>query len=212
MTVSGKTVARLSLYRRLLYGLQAEGERNAFSHQLATMSGGTAARVRRDMMAIGYSGSPTRGYDIEELIKSIASFLDDPEGQRIALVGIGRLGQAILSYFTGRRPKLAIVAAFDCDRKKVNRVIHGCRCYPMAKMKAVVREQDIDIGILTVPGEAAQSVAERLCDAGVRGLLNFTPARLHLPKDIDVEDYDIAMCLEKVAYFARQGRTRSEEG
>ena len=205
--VPGKTVARLSLYRRLLYGLQEEGEQNVFSHQLATMARGTAAQVRRDMMAIGYSGSPTRGYDIEELIKSIGSFLDAPEGQRIALVGVGHLGQAILAYFAGRRPKLAIVAAFDCSAAKTDCTIHGCPCYHIDEVNRVVREKAIDIAILTVPVEAAQAVADRLVTAGVRGLLNFSPARLHLPDTIDVEDYDISMCLEKVAYFARHSLT-----
>jgi redox-sensing transcriptional repressor len=204
--ISGKTVARLSLYRRLLYELQEEGERNVFSHQLAALAGGTAAQVRRDMMALGYSGSPTRGYNVKRLIKSIASFLDAPEGQRIALVGLGNLGQAILAYFEGRRPKLRITAAFDTDPARVNCVIHGCQCYPVERMSSVVKKQHIEIGILTVPAEGAQQVAETLCAAGVRGLLNFTPARLHLPPEVDVEDYDISMCLEKVAYFARHAR------
>lgn len=206
-TISGKTVERLSLYRRLVYGLKEQGESHVFSHQLAAMARGTAAQVRRDMMAIGYSGSPTRGYDVDELIKSIGAFLDAPEGQFIALVGVGNLGRAILAYFAGRRPRLAIAAAFDSDPSKANRVVHGCRCYPMAEIEAVVLREGIDVGILTVPVESAQAVAERLCQAGVRGLLNFTPTRLRLPEEIHVVDYDIAMCLEKVAYFARRGQT-----
>ncbi len=208
--ISGKTVARLSLYRRILYSLRQEGEQNVFSHKLATMASGTAAQVRRDMMAIGYSGSPTRGYDVDELIKSIARFLDAPEGQHVALVGVGHLGQAILSYFPGRRPKLSIVAAFDADADRMGNSIHGCPCYPMEKLESVVKGLKIEIGILTVPAKAAQEVAERLCGAGVRGLLNFTPVRLQLPEGVDVEDYDITMCLEKVAYFARHGEDEPE--
>jgi len=209
--ISGKTVARLGLYRRLLYGLQEEGERHIFSRQLAGMASGTAAQVRRDMMALGYSGSPVLGYDVDELIKSIATFLDAPEGQRIALAGVGNLGHAILAYFSGRRPKLSIVAAFDVDPKKVNRRIRGCPCHPLEQIGTVVAERNIDVGILTVPEEVAQDVAEQLYNAGVRGLLNFTPARLSLPEDIDVEDYDIATCLEKVAYFAREGNQEARQ-
>ena len=203
--ISGKTVARLSLYRRLLYSLREDGEKNVFSHQLAQMASGTAAQVRRDMMAIGYSGSPTRGYDVAELIKSIASFLDVPEGQRIALAGVGHLGSAILAFFSGHRPKLSIVAAFDTDPEKIGREFHGCRCYAPDEVSQVVKRERIEIGILTVPAATAQAAAEELCEAGVRGLLNFTATRLRLPKEVDVEDYDIAMCLEKVAYFARHG-------
>jgi redox-sensing transcriptional repressor len=194
-----------------LYGLREDGETSVFSRQLAAMAGGTAAQVRRDMMAIGYSGSPTRGYNIEELIRSIASFLDAPEGQHIALAGVGHLGLSILANFAGRRPKLSIVAAFDVDPAKINREIHGCPCYHIDQIDEIVREKNIDVGILTVSESLVHDVTDRFCRAGVRGLLNFTPARLHVPKDVDVEDYDIAMCLEKVAYFARQNGTRGQE-
>lgn len=203
-SVSGKTIGRLSLYRRVLYGLLAEGERAIFSHQLAVLVGGTAAQVRRDVMALGYMGSPTRGYDIAELIGSIGEFLDVPEGQKAALVGIGNLGRALLAYFAGRRPKLTIEAAFDTDPTKVNRVIHGCRCYPIEDLTSVVRDQGIQVGIVSVPSDYAQQVTDKLCQAGVLGLVNFAPVRLRVLRHIYVEDIDMTMSLEKVAYFAGQ--------
>lgn len=209
--VSGKTIGRLSLYRRILYGLQAEGERNVFSHQLAALAGGTAAQVRRDMMAVGYTGSPSKGYDIPELSRSIGEFLDAPEGQSVALVGIGNLGRAILAYFSGRRPKLSIAAAFDQDLMKVNRVIHGCRCYPVEELEQTVHSLGIQIGIITVPAEYAQGVAERLSKAGVTGLLNFAPVRLWVPPAVHVEDIDMTTSLEKAAYFARH-KMREQKG
>jgi len=202
--VSAKTIGRLSLYRRVLYGLRAEGEKYIFSHQLAAYTGGTAAQVRRDVMALGYSGSPSKGYNVDELIQSIGSFLDSPEGQRVALVGVGNLGRAILAYFAGRRPKLSIEAAFDTDPAKVNRVIHGCRCYPVDQLESVIKELDIQIGVITVPAEQAQGVAERLCRAGISGLLNFAPVRLWVSSGVHVEDIDMTTSLEKAAYFARQ--------
>ena len=209
-SVSGKTIGRLSLYRRVLYGLLAEGERAIFSHQLALLVGGTAAQVRRDVMALGYMGSPTRGYDIAELIGSIGEFLDAPEGQKAALVGVGNLGRALLAYFSGRRPKLTIDAAFDTDPAKVNRVIHGCRCYPLEELVSVVQQQGIQVGIITVPSDFAQLVADKLCQAGVVGIVNFAPVRLRVLKHIYVEDIDMTMSLEKVAYFAGQ-RTRTNQ-
>ncbi len=202
--VSGKTIGRLSLYRRVLYGLLAEGERNIFSHQLAVLVGGTAAQVRRDMMAVGYTGSPTRGYDVQDLTDSIGRFLDSPQGQRVALVGVGNLGRALLAYFSGRRPKLAIEAAFDTDPAKFGRVIHGCRCHPMEDLSSLVKESGITVGIITVPADQAQAVADKLCQAGVLGLLNFAPMRLWTPSVVYVEDIDMTMSLEKVAFFARQ--------
>lgn len=204
MTASEKTVARLSLYRRGLLKLQAEGRPFVYSHQLAASTAVSAAQVRRDLMAIGYSGSPNRGYDVGELVKSIGEQLDDPEGQSVALVGVGNLGRAIISYIARARPRLSIVAAFDRDPDKAGRVILGCRCYGLEEMARVVREQRIQVAILTVPVDSAQSVAEQLVAAGVTGLLNFAPATLRVPAHVYVEDLDVAISLEKAAYFARR--------
>ena len=201
---SDKTIGRLSLYRRLLSGLLSDGVANTFSHQLASLAGVTAAQVRRDLMAIGYSGTTKRGYEVPELIDSIAQFLDSAQGQSVALVGVGNLGRAILSYFSGRRPHLSIVAAFDNDPYKINRVIHGCHCYSLEDLPEVVRKNNIHVGIITVPAAVAQSCTDSLVGAGVRGLLNFAPIRLRVPPSIYVEDIDMTMSLEKVAYFARK--------
>ncbi|HAU38656.1 MAG TPA: redox-sensing transcriptional repressor Rex [Phycisphaerales bacterium] len=209
-TVSEKTIGRLSLYRRLLYELRNAGEENLYSHQLAQMAGVTAAQVRRDLMSIGYSGSPTRGYDVRELGESIGRFLDSPTDQGVALVGVGNLGRAIMAFFAGRRPHLRIVAAFDTDPYKVNRVIQGVRCYSLEQMPQVVESEGIQVGILAVPAVAAQSAADTLVRAGVRGLLNFAPVPLRVPPDVYVEDIDMTMSLEKVAYFARQRASQKE--
>jgi len=183
-----------------------EGVRNVYSHQIAAICGATAARVRRDLMVIGYTGSPIHGYAVKELIESIDLFLDSPEGQRVALVGVGNLGLALLAYFTGRRPKLSIVAAFDKDPEKVNRVVHGCRSYPLSQLREVVGQQRLEIGIITVPAGEAQTVAELLVESGVRGIVNFAPAPLQVPPHVYVEELDVTQALEKAAYFARKSR------
>ena len=208
--ISPLTIGRLSLYRRLLHVLQAEGARNIYSHQLATIAGCSAAQVRRDLMVVGYSGSATHGYEVAQLIESLRGFLDAPGGQGVALVGVGNLGKAILSYFAGRRPNLQIVAAFDNDPYKVNRVIHGCRCYAMEHLYEVAHAQGIRLAIITVPAQSAQGVADTLVQAGIRGILNFAPVRLRVPPHVYVEDIDMTVSLEKVAYFARQGGERKD--
>jgi redox-sensing transcriptional repressor len=209
--VSEKNIGRLSLYRRLCNVLEAEGVKNVFSHHLANMAGCTAVQVRRDLMVIGYSGTPSHGYDVTRLLESLREFLDAPGGQGVALVGVGNLGKAILAYFAGRRPNLQIVAAFDNDPYKANRVIDGCRCHPTDALPEVVRRQGIRVAIVTVPAPAAQGVAEALVRAGVRGILNFAPMRLRVPPNVYVEDMDMTMALEKVAFFARRG-TEEEAG
>jgi redox-sensing transcriptional repressor len=172
------------------------------------MAGCTAAQVRRDLMAVGYSGSPTHGYEVGRLLESLREFLDAPGGQGVALVGVGNLGKAILSYFSGRRPNLRIVAAFDRDPYKANRHIHGCRCYSMESLPEVSQGQRIRLAIITVPAPAAQDVADALVQAGIRGILNFAPVRLRVPAHVHVEDIDMTVSLEKVAYFARQSEER----
>jgi len=203
--ISERTIARLSLYRRLLNVLQAEGVGHVVSRQLADLAGRTAAQVRRDLMVLGYAGSSARGYEVAGLIQSMRQFLDHPGGQDAALVGVGNLGKSLLTHFIGRRPNLAITAAFDSDGTKANRSINACRVWPMDRLARVVRSRDIRVAIIAVPPEAAQEVADCLVAAGVRGILNFAPVRLRVPEDVYVEDLDMTVSLEKVAYFARRG-------
>jgi redox-sensing transcriptional repressor len=207
---SEPTVGRLCLYRALLARLEREGVESVYSHQLAALAGGAASRVRRDLMVVGYDGSPTRGYVVSDLLASIGSFLDAPAQEGVALVGVGNLGRALMAFFAGRRPNLSIVAAFDSDPDKAERVIHGCRCHPMSALADVVREKGIRVAVLSVPAGEAQVVADQLVRAGVRGLLNFAPVRLRVPAGVFVENMDMAVSLEKVAYFARQ--SEAEEG
>jgi redox-sensing transcriptional repressor len=200
--ISKRTIGRLSLYRRLLEGLASQDIKRLYSHQLAAMAGSTAAQVRRDLMMIGFTGSPAHGYDVPQLIGRIGSYLDAPDGQGVALVGVGNLGRAIIAYVAGRRPKIAVTVAFDRDPEKAGRVIHGCRCHSMAEMAEIVRSRKIRVAVITVPAVDAQSVADRLIAAGVRGFLNFAPVPLVVPGDVTVEQIDITTSLELVAHFA----------
>ena len=205
-----KTVGRLSQYRRVLARLVGDGHRHVFSHQIAAMAGGTAAQVRRDLMLVGCRGRPSRGYDAEGLMGCIGEFLQAPGGQRVALVGLGNLGRAILPFFARYRPALRIVAAFDNDPAKVGEtVVEGCcPCRPIDELGSVVRAQEITIGVIAVPPGAAQHVADQLVGAGVRGLVNFAPIALTVPPPVFVEDIDLTTSLEKVAYFAHAAVVR----
>ena len=203
--VPERTVERLSLYRRILLALRSDTSPHVFSHQLAAMAQVSAAQVRRDLMVIGYTGSTQRGYEVAGLSSALATFLDRPGGMGAALVGVGNLGRALMAYFVGRRPNLSIQAAFDSDPDRVDRVIHGCRCHGVESLERVVTELGLRVGIIAVPAPSAQAVADRLVASGVRGLVNFAPVRLWVPAGIYVEDLDMALSLEKVAFFARQG-------
>ena len=203
MIVPDKVIGRLSVYRRILKNLKDNVSRNYYSYELASMAGVTAAQFRRDIMNIGYSGDPNRGYNIIELLKSLGHFLDAPGGQRAALVGVGNLGRAILTHFSGRHPKLSINACFDTDPQKCGSTITSVRCHSLDKLSDIIHEQSISIGIITVPAGEAQKVADMLVSAGVKGLLNFAPVPVSVPPGVYVEDIDMTMAMEKVAFFSR---------
>jgi redox-sensing transcriptional repressor len=199
---SEKSIERLILYRSLLLQANPESEDGIFSHQIARMAGFTPAQVRRDLMQVGYTGSPAHGYDRGRLIQSIGALVDPPEKREVALAGIGLIGRAILAYFQGRASLLEITAAFDVDPEKTDRVIHGTRCHPASRLPGIVRERGILTGILCVPAAAAQSVADAFVEGGVRGILNYAPTRLLVPRDVYVENRDMIMAVEKVVYFS----------
>lgn len=200
-----KTVERLSMYRRTLLSILAKGKTHIYSHELANLHNITAVQVRRDIMLIGYSSSMRKGYDIKELVGIIGNIVDTENGQNVAVIGIGNLGRAITAYFNGKRPKLNIVATFDVDLNKVNKIDSGVYCYHMNDLEKIIRKENITIGIITVPVEQAGAVADKLVMAGVKGILNFTSVLLNVPSDIYLEEYDMITSLEKVSYFVKAG-------
>ncbi len=201
--VSRKTVARMSRYRRLLTALHADGTESIYSHQLARHAVVSAPQVRRDLMAIGYSGSPNKGYDVAACIDSITSFLDGPARQDVCLVGVGNLGRAVLAHFGQVSPSVSIVTAFDTDPALHGTVVNGCHCFAADGMEQLVRDLGIEIAVLTVPGTAAQQVADTLVRSGVKSLISFAPTPLQLPREVFVEYMDITAALESAAFFAR---------
>lgn len=203
-----KTVERLSQYRRSLLMTLSKEKTHVFSHEIAQMLHITPVQVRRDLMLIGYSGNLRKGYDIKELIDLIGKIIDSDRGQRVAVVGLGNLGKAMISYFKGKRSKLAIIAAFDINPEKINRVYDGVACYHISQLTDIIRQNNISIGIISVPSEQAPEIAETMVLAGIKGILNFTPKPLNVPAFVYLEEYDMITSLEKVAFFAKKNDER----
>lgn len=199
-----KTIERLSVYRRTLLNCLTNGKQYIYSHELANLHSITAVQVRRDIMLIGYSTTLKKGYDVKALIDLIGEILDSQRGIKVAVVGIGNLGRAITTYFKGKRYRLKIVAAFDTDPEKVNRVISGVKCYSMNDLEEIIQKENISIAILTVPPDYASPVAESLVNSGVKGILNYTSVPVNVSSDIILENYDMTTSLEKVAYYVKQ--------
>jgi redox-sensing transcriptional repressor len=202
----GKTVERLSEYRRQLLGCLAENKNYIFSHDLAALLHITAVQVRRDLMLIGYSSVLRKGYDVKELIETIGRIIDSGEGLNVAIIGIGNLGRAVAGYFTGKRSKLNVVASFDNDPQKVNKVVSGVKCFHVQEMEQIIKTLNIKIAILCVPADYAKSILEEVVRFGIKGILNFTTIPLKVPSGVYLEEYDMITSIEKVAYFVKENR------
>ncbi|MEG1607434.1 MAG: redox-sensing transcriptional repressor Rex [Mucinivorans sp.] len=198
-----RTVERLSEYRRTLLSVLECGHSHIYSHELAGMHAITAVQVRRDLMLIGFSSDTKRGYDVSVLVDFISTILDKPQGQKVVVVGMGNLGQAITHYFNGKRSRLHIVEAYDIDKQKVGKEIAGVMCCDITDFTARAHQLKIDIVLLSCPQEVALEIASVIKKSSVSGVLNFTGVPLNLGDRIFVEDYDIITLLEKVAYFAK---------
>ena len=199
-----KTIERLSQYRRALLICLNKGKTHIFSHEIAKIQHITPVQVRRDLMLIGYSGTLRKGYNIQELIDLIGTIIDTEEGLKATIVGMGNLGRALIKYLSGKRHKLQIVAGFDTNPDKIGNKFSGIRCYSIDDLNKVVKEKNITIGIITVPEEDTVEIADKLVEAGIKGILNYTPKPVDVPEHVYLEEYDMITTLEKVAFYVKQ--------
>ncbi|HOX23954.1 MAG TPA: redox-sensing transcriptional repressor Rex, partial [Elusimicrobiales bacterium] len=198
------TVERLFRYGQLLHIKKEAGAEFVFSRELAAAVGVSPEQVRRDLMNFRLKGTPQQGYPVNAFIRELYAHLESEELTKMALVGVGNLGRAIISYFLKRRPNLSIVAVFDSDMEKAGRVYAGSQVHHISELEQVVARDKIAVGIITVPAAAAQKMADTLVKAGVRAIVNFAPVQLQLPKTVFLEQLDITLSIEKAAYFSRK--------
>jgi redox-sensing transcriptional repressor len=198
-----KTIERLSQYRRALLLCLEQGKTHIFSHEIAKIQHITPVQVRRDLMLIGYSGTLRKGYNIQELIDLIGTIIDSGIGINVAIVGMGNLGRALINYFRGKRHKLSIVAGFDTNPEKIGTTMSGVDCFSPEEMPRIIKEKNIRIGIITVPGENTKKTADQLVEAGIKGIVNYTPKPIDVPGHVYLEEYDMITTLEKVAFFVK---------
>lgn len=198
-----RTVQRLSKYRRVMMNLLAEHKFYIFSYQLAEMLHITPVQVRNDLMLMGYSASAKKGYDVKELIDRITICIGIEESVRIALIGLGNLGKAILGYISCKKTNHTIVAAFDTDPEKINKLYAGIPCYNISELDNYIKSNEITLAIITTNSDSAQMVAEKLSIAGIKAIINYTSTSLTVNNDVYLEEHDIITSLEKTAYFVK---------
>lgn len=203
MKLPKKTVQRLSRYRRLLYKYRYLTDPYIYSHDLARLLNLNPVQVRRDLMLIGSSGNHRKGYNVNELNDNIGNVIDSKGTQNIAIVGVGRLGQALINYVTDQEMNLKVAAVFDIDAQKVGKTFCDIECYDISKLTEIVPYKNISIGIIAVPSEFATSISDILLGSGVEGILNFSSVHLDLPKSIYLKEFDIITTLEEMSYFVK---------
>lgn len=200
-TISEGTIHRLSLYSRLLATLEEEGTTVVSSRDLSERINFPATQIRRDLAYFGQFGKRGIGYEVCALGRSINEILGVHVRRRIALVGVGNLGSALLGYRVLREHNFEIVAAFDNDARKWDRVINNVVIHNPDRLPQIVECEQIEIGIIAVPPQAAQNVLDVFVLAGVRSILNFAPARLSAPRRIKLRNVDFSIELERLSYF-----------
>jgi redox-sensing transcriptional repressor len=206
LKVPEATIRRLSQYSRCLENLIREGERVVSSAQLAAHCGVNAAQVRKDLAYFGEFGVRGVGYYATELMHDIKRILGLNREWRVAIVGIGNLGSALLSYKDFLKQNYKIVAAFDIDPLKVIGRVSEKLGKPIEilhpdRMNEIVKERQVEVGIITTPASEAQNVANQMVDAGIRGILNFAPAQIDVPEGFTVKSVSFTTVLDNLAYL-----------
>lgn len=197
------TVERLSIYLRALRKL--EGERILSSQELAELVGATAAQIRKDLDHFGEFGIPGQGYQVAKLKKEIARILGLGKVWRLGLVGVGKLGAALMAYPGFKRREFQIKVAFDNNPAKIGKKVEDILIRDVKGIPEVLPRLQVKIGVITTPVEAAQDVADMLVKGGVKGILNFAPVRLRIPDEVKLKNVDLSMELETLAYFLSKG-------
>jgi redox-sensing transcriptional repressor len=193
-------VSRLSLYLRQLQHEVRDGQETISSKELGRVLAFTDAQVRKDLAYFGHFGYPGIGYRCDELIVAIKKILGTDQQWPVALIGVGNLGRALLGYKGFSQRGFRIVAAFDSDPAIIGSSIEGVPIYHLDSLPEVARENRIRLGMVAVPGGAAQSVADRLVAVGVEGILNFAPVTITVPEGVSQVGVDLAIELEQLTF------------
>lgn len=194
------TLKRLPLYLRLLKKMREGGQDYASGAVVARELGLDPIVVRKDLAMTGTVGRPRLGFPLVELIESIEHFLGWTNISEAFLAGTGSLGSALLGYEGFEQHGLRIVRAFDANPNLIGKKIHGVKVLPIKKLPAEAEKHRVQIGVLTVPAAAAQEVADTMIAGGIRGIWNFTPAKLNVPEGVILQRIDLASSLAVLSH------------
>ena len=207
--ISKATIDRLPLYFRNLRLSQEGGIEIISSEELGRRLGITPEQIRKDLASFGQFGKKGVGYYIKELISNIGKILGLDNNWHLAVIGVGHLGWALANYSNFDSLGFKLVAMFDTDPNRIGQCIKGIPVSNLNRLKEVMQEQTIHIGIIAVPEMYAQEVADQLVAAGVRGIWNFAPLKIKVPDTVRVINEDLSVGLSSLSfYLARQTQIR----
>ena len=202
--IAESAISRLSLYLRILEDLVEEEESTVSSQIMASQSGTTAAQVRKDLSLFGSFGRRGLGYSSADLVSRIRQILGLNRRWKIAVIGMGRIGSALVEHKGFFDRGFDIVALFDTSDFKVGSNVHGLKVHHVNEIRALVQDKNIEIVVLTVPVEAVTDVTDLINGSGVRGILNWTPVRLAVSQSIEVKNVNMVMELEALSFKLSQ--------
>jgi redox-sensing transcriptional repressor len=198
--IAESTVRRLSLYLRFLEEFEEQGMETVSSEALAARGGTTSAQVRKDLSFFGSFGKRGLGYSVAELVRRLREILGLGRTYRVAMIGAGKIGSALVQYRGFLQRGFEIVAIFDADPGKVGRNWNGLTVRDVKELEPELRRQPVDIAVIVTPAEAAQAVADKVVGLGVKAILNFAPIQLIVPDDVVVKTVNLALELETLSY------------
>lgn len=198
--IADSTVRRLSAYLRFLEDFETRGLTTISSEELAKLGGATSAQVRKDLSFFGSFGKRGLGYSVPELAGRLREILGLGREWRVIIVGAGKIGAALAQYRGFRQRGFTILAAYDNNPDKVGKKLEGIPVRDMSHLDRDIERDKPDIVVLTVPGEEAQNVLDRVIRSGIKAVLNFAPAQLHAPPDVTVKTVNMAMELEGLSF------------
>ncbi len=201
------TAKRLPLYYHYLIILNDEGKEKVSSTELSEAVQVDSASIRRDFSYFGALGKRGYGYDVKNLLTFFKKILNQDTLTNVALVGVGNLGHALLNYNFKRSNNIRISCAFDINKDITGKILSGVPVYDMSELKKQLSDQQISIAILTVPSTAAQKTTDDMVEAGIKGIMNFTPIRLSAPSNIRVQNVDLATELQTLIYFLNSDKS-----
>ncbi|MBQ7585657.1 MAG: redox-sensing transcriptional repressor Rex [Desulfovibrionaceae bacterium] len=198
------TIKRLATYVQVLENLARDNIEMVSSIPLANACGVQASQVRKDLGYLGEFGIRGVGYQVKDLIHSITSSLGVDHEWPLVLIGVGNLGKAILNHLAFNNRGFVIKAIFDCDPFKIGEKIHGFEVHSTEEIKSMVENLSITMGIITTPPERAQRACDNLIKAGITSIVNFAPAQIKVPKNVQVEYVDVYKYLYSLAFKQTQ--------